>query len=266
MRIGLTSASATATCAAAFALFVIACSSSDAPKAPAAGNDVDSGNGATTSRSDSGSSNSGDNDASSSADTSTGGDDGGTPPAPDGGPSLGAYPSGPYGSAAGDVIANLAWVGYVDDPADAVATKKAYGAYSLDDVRRTGKPYAMINLAETYCPGCQKSAGELSTDGKAVIDAGGIVIEVLITTGFTSAPKKTDLDAWINKYAIPVTTVKDPDGAGTPTMTALGGREQAFIIDLKTMKILQVIQGSLSGATDTSGKKGMVAMHQLLGK
>jgi hypothetical protein len=124
----------------------------------------------------------------------------------------------------------------------------------------------MVNLAEFYCPGCQKSAGELSTDGKSVVDAGGVVIEVLMTTGFTLPSSKQDLDSWINKYAIPVTTVKDPDGAGTPTFNTLGQREQAYIVDLATMKILQVISGSLSGATDTSVKKGLIAMHTLLGK
>src|SRR5688500_2960768 len=89
---------------------------------------------------------------------SSGGSDAATPPAVDDAGTGGdgadaavapsAYPSGPYGVAVGAVIANLSWVGYVSPAADAIATTKPYGAYSLDDARRSGKRYAMINLAE----------------------------------------------------------------------------------------------------------------------
>jgi hypothetical protein len=124
----------------------------------------------------------------------------------------------------------------------------------------------MIHLAESDCPGCQKSAGEIASGGKAVVDAGGVVIEVLETTGFVTQASKTDLDAWVNKYMLPVTTVKDPDGSGTPTLNALGQREQAYIIDLTTMTIAQIIQGDITGIGATSGGKGLAAMHVLLGK
>ena len=48
----------------------------------------------------------------------------------------------------GNVITNLTWIGYQDDAADVVATKKTYGPYSLDDARRSGKKYAMVNLSD----------------------------------------------------------------------------------------------------------------------
>jgi hypothetical protein len=176
------------------------------------------------------------------------------------------YPTGPYGTKVGSVIANMTWIGYVDDAADALATTKPYVTYSLDDARKSGKHYAMLNLAETFCPGCQKSAGELATGGASVVNAGGVVIEVLETTGFTSQASKTDLTSWVNKYQLPITSVKDQDGSGTPTLTALGQREQAYIIDLTTMKIIQIIPGDITGAGATSGGKAMTAMHTLLGK
>jgi hypothetical protein len=176
------------------------------------------------------------------------------------------YPIGPYGTKVGSVIANMTWIGYVDDAADAIATTKPYITYSLDDARKSGMHYAMINLAETDCPGCQKSAGELAMSGASVVTAGGIVIEVLETTGFVTQASKSDLTAWVNKYSLPVTTVKDPDGTGTPTLTALGQREQAYIIDLTTMKIIQIIPGDITGVGATSGGKAMTAMHTLLGK
>jgi len=178
----------------------------------------------------------------------------------------GPYPSGPYGVTVGSVISDMTWIGYADPAADAVATTKPYAPYTLDDARRSGKHYAMINLAESECPGCQKSAGEIEAGGKSVVDAGGVVIEVLETTGFVAQATMADLEAWINKYSLPVTTVKDPDGTGTPTLMALGQREQAYIIDLTTMTIIQIIEGDTSGIGATSGGKALAAMHTLLGK
>jgi len=64
--------------------------------------------------------------------------------------SASAYPSGPYGNAAGDTFPLLAWEGYVDDHADAIATSKPYGPYGSDALRRSGRPYALIHVSEFY--------------------------------------------------------------------------------------------------------------------
>jgi len=104
-----------------------------------------------------------------------------------------SYPSGPYGTRVGDVIANMHWIGYVDPMASAIATNEPYVMYSLDDARRSGARYAMINLAESDCPGCQVSASQLQTGGAPVVQAGGVVIEVLETTGFVSQATQTSL-------------------------------------------------------------------------
>jgi hypothetical protein len=163
----------------------------------------------------------------------------------------------------------MQWSGYVDSAANAVATTLPYGNYSLDDVRKSGAHYAMINLAESDCPGCQMSATQLASGGPGVVAAGGVIVEVLESTGFISQATKTSLDAWVNKYQLEVTTVKDADGSsGTPTLTTLGPREHAYIVDLTTMKIVQIIQGDDTGALPNaqSGGKGIAAMHTLLGK
>jgi hypothetical protein len=163
----------------------------------------------------------------------------------------------------------MQWIGYVDPTASAVATTEPYVMYSLDDARTSGAHYAMVNLAETDCPGCQMDGTLLESGGAAVVQAGGVVIEVLETTGFTAQATQTSLQQWIGKYQLPVTTVKDPDGTGTATLTALGGREHCYIIDLTTMKILDFITGDdLGGGTDTqySANQCMTQMHTLLGK
>jgi len=168
----------------------------------------------------------------------------------------------------------MSWIGYDDEAANEVATKEPYAVYTLDDARKSGKRYAMINLAEFQCPGCQESATELGATtnsvsaGASVVQAGGVVIEVLETSGFVAIASMTDLTSWVNKYDLMVTTVKDPDGSsGTPTLTEFGRRDQAYIIDLTTMKIIQFIEGSI--VDDPGGNSAglaMTAMHTLLGK
>jgi hypothetical protein len=207
-----------------------------------------------------------------------GGAEGGLPPA--------SYPGGPYCKAVGQdavmpaippappcIIPNLTWNGYVDSAADAIATSKAYRTYSLldvyNDARASGKRYAMLNTAEFYCPGCRNSAalmgGTGPMSGRSVVAAGGVMIEVLMTSAST-APMKSDLDSWVGTFALDITSVADLDPS-TPTFNELGRRDQAFIIDLKTMKIIQSINGSTGDAGGmNSGPLGMAAMHMLLGK
>lgn len=176
--------------------------------------------------------------------------------------------------AEGCVIPNLKWMGYVDNAGDAVATTKPYVAYSLldlyNDARASGRKYAMINVAEFDCPGCQNSAMAMgaSTGGGASVDmAGGYIIEVLMTSGFVAPPTKANLDSWVNKYNLSFTTVADLDPS-LPTNNALGIRDQAYIIDLTTMKVFKAITGSIAAVAGNgnSGPKGMAEMHTLLGK
>lgn len=60
---------------------------------------------------------------------------------------LGAYPAGPYGNTVGAVIPPLVWEGYADPNADAIATSKPYGAYTMDDLRRSGRKYGIVHVA-----------------------------------------------------------------------------------------------------------------------
>src|SRR6267142_3824675 len=56
---------------------------------------------------------------------------------------VGPYPAGPYGNTAGATIPPLVWEGYSDPLADAVATTKSYGSYSMDDLRKSGRAFGM---------------------------------------------------------------------------------------------------------------------------
>lgn len=78
-------------------------------------------------------------------------------------------------------------------------------------------------------------------------------------------PSTNDLNAWITAYKIPVTTVRDPDNLPGQSIGALVRREYCFIVDLKTMKIVQRNIGSTDGSGISSAKTGMDAMLKLLG-
>lgn len=76
------------------------------------------------------------------ADTATAGD------APSDAVVLGPYPSGPYGTNEGDVLADLQWEGYVDELGDAPAKTKPYVTTSMGAIRNSGRRYALVHLAE----------------------------------------------------------------------------------------------------------------------
>ena len=58
-----------------------------------------------------------------------------------------AYPAGPYGNNVGDVIANLAWEGYVNEKGDAQSDSKPYVDYSTDAMRKSGAKYGLIHIS-----------------------------------------------------------------------------------------------------------------------
>ena len=59
-----------------------------------------------------------------------------------------SYPAGPYGNAVGDTIAPLVWEGYADPLANTLASTEPYGAYSMDDLRRSGVPFGVVHVSE----------------------------------------------------------------------------------------------------------------------
>jgi len=101
--------------------------------------------------------------------------------------------------------------------------------------------------------------------GKQVLDAGGIIIEILGGGNTGGQPTRQELDAWITTYNLPVTTVKDPDSMPQASLQALVQREHTYIVDLSTMKIVNFFAGTTTGIGTTGAKMGMQTMLQLLG-
>ena len=104
--------------------------------------------------------------------------------------------------------------------------------------------------------------------GNQVTGAGGVLIEVL-ANNFSQpggVPTKSDLDSWIQAYKLPISCVKDAPNAKVRTITALERRELAYIVNLKTMKIVERFDGTVTGIGDTTITKGFAIMLKLLGK
>lgn len=88
-----------------------------------------------------------------------------------------------------------------------------------------------------------------------MVDAGGAIVEVLASKG-GAAVAKADVNAWITTYNLPVTTVMDtPPGSGTKTLTFFGIRETCVVVDVRTMKIVKKVNGSVAGSGDSSVKQ-----------
>jgi len=97
-----------------------------------------------------------------------------------------------------------------------------------------------------------------------VVDAGGVIVEVLASKG-GGPVAKADLNAWINTYSLPVTSVIDsPPGTGTKTLTAFGIRETCVVVDVRTMKIVKKVNGSVTGSGESSVKQLIPEILKLL--
>lgn len=83
------------------------------------------------------------------------------------------------------------------------------------------------------------------------------MVEVLGSSGFTTAAQKSDLDAWVSTYELPVTTVIDAPGAGTATLMAMGRRENTVIVQLPSMQVVWRDEGDFTGSQTTGAVKAI---------
>ncbi len=96
-----------------------------------------------------------------------------------------------------------------------------------------------------------------------VLDAGGVIFEIL--SGYAGAvPRRMDLDAWVTTYGLRVTTVADVGGMVPRTIPTYDRRETLYIVDLRTMRILNKYQGSTTGSGTSSIGMAVARMLQLL--
>jgi hypothetical protein len=95
-----------------------------------------------------------------------------------------------------------------------------------------------------------------------VVDAGGIVVEVL-ATGLTG-DVRNDLDAWITTYDLTVTTVGEAPGAAGQTLQALGIREATVVVELPSMRVIWYDDGDQVGISRTAADMAIDEALRLL--
>jgi hypothetical protein len=66
-----------------------------------------------------------------------------------------------------------------------------------------------------------------------------VIVMVLASNGYVNPASRSALEAWINRFQVPFTTVIDAPGMGTATNRAWGDRDTAMVVDLATMRVLR---------------------------
>lgn len=84
---------------------------------------------------------------------------------------------------------------------------------------------------------------------KRIVAAGGLFVEVVGIDGIAS---KDDLRTWVDNYMLTVTSVRDPDDKPYQSQTGLETRENSYIVDLRTMKIVYKVFGSYGGGSPST--------------
>jgi hypothetical protein len=176
------------------------------------------------------------------------------------------YPRGHYGTQVGDTFPFLQWQGYVEGGADAgLVSNGAWTAYNSDDLRRSGKQWAIVHLTDFDCPGCRHAATQLAA---RVTDAGAdgpAVVEVLGSISIQALPAdRAHLEAWITTYALNVTAVIDAPGHAFATLQSFGVRETALVLDLATMQIVFRSTGNLAPDGPTGLDEAFHYVHDQL--
>ncbi len=81
-----------------------------------------------------------------------------------------------------------------------------------------------------------------------------IVVELLAegSPSHTSPTTTDNLNNWITTFSVPFTTLRDPDGVGLRIVKDFAPRENTFVIELATMKVLYRGYGytKVQGAVD----------------
>ena len=89
---------------------------------------------------------------------------------------------------------------------------------------------------------------------------------VEILESYSGGPvTRANLDAWVTTYGLRVTSVIDPPAERvTRTLSTYGIRESLFVVDLRTMRIVNKYNGSVAGVGASSVSMATERVLQLL--
>jgi hypothetical protein len=86
----------------------------------------------------------------------------------------------------------------------------------------------------------------MGEEGAAIVDAGGVFVEVVEQGSSPGPSTQADLDGWVATHDLEISTVKPRNGE----TAQLEGREWSYIINLETMTIEFKQKAGINGALD----------------
>jgi thiol-disulfide isomerase/thioredoxin len=166
-------------------------------------------------------------------------------PVPDAEPEPLAYPAGPYGTREGDVIENLAWMGWADDNGNGDPTDDASRMITLEEFfvgRDPASRILLVTASAGWCGACQEEAPILADIYQDYQGRGARMMTALVETT-SGAPGTVDFARqWAQSFDLPFPVVADPSD-----LLADYYRENSIpmnmFIDLQTMTIVEIWHG-----------------------
>jgi len=169
------------------------------------------------------------------------------PPEADPPPST-EYPSGPYGKSVGATFPNLSWSGYKDS-AGAWTTITMNDYFDPDGSK--GVRAVLIEMSAVWCGVCQSEAARFSPTYSSWKSKGARFATLMVQNLSRGPATQADVDLWVSKFKTSWDVVADPAMSLAPPTGGSIGLPYNIILDPRTMKIVQIIQGDGSAVDST---------------
>ena len=173
-----------------------------------------------------------------------------------------AYPEGPFGVSKGSIIQNYQFIGYPNALADSSALALIHLGDFYNptgaDVFPAGSPYGegtakpkalLLQFAASWCGPCNDEAANILPPKFLEYKPQGGMFFMQLTDGKTPGKAATikDLNSWTSKYDLDYPASVDPTYKMMPLFEAAAFPAN-FIIDTRTMTIVEVVSGSPSSS------------------
>lgn len=165
-----------------------------------------------------------------------------------------SYPAGPYGPDVDSVLPNLTFQGYFSpSKTSGLASDEKFGTVTFDMLRGTGAKVAVMQIAAYWCGPCLTNAKAL-VEQTAPYAGKGMTTMLVLTEGTSPtgpAATRNNLDSWIQRAQQPFTATLDSVAPQTPLEEYFSvPRDHFFVIDLATMKLLNVYDSNPTAAVE----------------
>jgi cytochrome c peroxidase len=167
-----------------------------------------------------------------------------------------AYPGGPYGTAAGAVLADRTWAGVSASGSGSTIALHALQAVCPDD-----PPIAILRIGASWCGTCRSYASHTKT--LLGSDVGGSIrlMDVLLDDRDNAPSTPADAVAWQTLEDVVTPTGLDPAMSVGDLLPASPRLPLMVVVDARTMKIHEVLSAPTEDALEQSVRAALAAQH-----